>query len=157
MTPHSAFIPFLRESNKIEGLTHEPTWEEQIAFARFYREPISFASVTEYQKTVAPAHPLRTEPGMNVGVNSHVAPYGGPQIEEALREILRAIGLTTFDPYQTHCEFLTLHPFMDGNGRTARALWARQMRDLGRDPFIRPFLHTFYYQALSAADGRALR
>ena len=152
MTPYSNFLPFLRESNLIEGVDREPTWDETLAFASFYREPISFQSA--YQKTVAPEHPLRTEPGMNVWVGAHVAPFGRPEIEEALREILNAIGLTAVDPYQAHCEFLTLHPFMDGNGRTARALWARHMRGIGQNPFIRPFLHTFYYQALAAADGR---
>ena len=136
MTPYGNFLPFLRESNLIEGITSEPGWDEALAFAVFYREPISFSSVVEYQKTLAPGFGLRLE------------------VEEVLREILNAIGLTAVDPYQTHCEFMALCPFNAGNGRTSRALWARHTRGLGRDPFIRPFLHTFYYQALAAADGR---
>jgi Fic family protein len=37
---------------------------------------------------------------------------------------------------------------MDGNGRTGRMLWAWHMKHQGRDPFLRPFLHTWYYQTL---------
>lgn len=154
MTPHSNFTPFLRESNGIEGIYTRLTNAEIENFAEFYRNPISFESACWYQKKLEPTKPLRTEPGMNVQVGSHIAPPGGPEIGEALREIIRAIGFQKLSPYEAHCEFLTLHPFMDGNGRTARAIWARQMRGLGLNPFALPFLQTFYYQALSAADGR---
>lgn len=41
-----------------------------------------------------------------------------------------------------------LHPFMDGNGRTGRAVWAWAMQRDGQDPFALSFLHRFYYQTL---------
>ena len=54
-------------------------------------------------------------------------------------------------PYDIHRRYETLHPFMDGNGRSGRILWAWQM--IHHD--IRPglslgFLHAFYYQTLDA-------
>jgi hypothetical protein len=41
--------------------------------------------------------------------------------------------------------------YMDGNGRTGRAMWAWQMHGLGHDPFALPFLRRFYYQTLEAS------
>lgn len=55
------------------------------------------------------------------------------------------------DPWKMHVAFEKLHPFMDGNGRTGRALWAWHMKQLGLDPFALSFLHRFYYQTLAAA------
>ena len=46
------------------------------------------------------------------------------------------------------CAYEMLHPFMDGNGRSGRALWAWMMLRLGQDPFALLFLHRFYYQTL---------
>ncbi len=49
-------------------------------------------------------------------------------------------------PFENHKRFENIHPFIDLNGRTGRALWLWQMGgecDLG-------FLHQFYYQSLSS-------
>jgi Fic/DOC family protein len=92
---------------------------------------------------------------MNVAVGSHRPPPGGPDIPGALGFLLDTMkrGL---DPWTTHKRYETLHPFMDGNGRSGRALWLWQMIHQygGRDPYAlrRGFLHTFYYQTLS--EGR---
>jgi Fic family protein len=52
------------------------------------------------------------------------------------------------DPWKCHVRFETLHPFLDGIGRTGRAIWVWQMQRIGRDPFALPFLHRAYYQSL---------
>ena len=45
-----------------------------------------------------------------------------------------------------HKHFESLHPFLDGNGRTGRALWLWMMGGIAQVPL--GFLHTFYYQTL---------
>ena len=54
-------------------------------------------------------------------------------------------------PFGIHLRYETLHPFMDGNGRSGRILWAWQMLHHDIAPGIRlGFLHAFYYQTLAA-------
>jgi fido (protein-threonine AMPylation protein) len=57
------------------------------------------------------------------------------------------------DPWRVHVAFETLHPYMDGNGRTGRAIWAWQMHGIEQNPFALPFLHRFYYQTLEASHS----
>ena len=47
--------------------------------------------------------------------------------------------------YENHKYFEEIHPFLDLNGRTGRAIWLHQMG--GEAPM--GFLHTWYYQSLS--------
>ncbi len=87
---------------------------------------------------------------MNVRVGNHIALEGGPHIIHRLQRILSKANQDCDTPWSVHVAFETLHPYMDGNGRTGRAIWAWQMQRLGRDPFALPFLHRFYYQTLEA-------
>lgn len=142
---------FVSESNAIEGIHRPPTAEELAAHDTFLNlHGIGLERLCELQAVIAPGKPLRDKPGLNVRVGNHIAPPGGPSIPAVLKIILHN-ATHGVNPWAIHLEYETLHPFMDGNGRTGRALWAWHMRSLGRDPFALPFLHRFYYQTLEHA------
>jgi len=140
---------FLTESLAIEAIYRGPTDAETAATVEFLAAPLTLLSVVAVQGVYAPGHPLRVregDPPLRVG--AHVAPPGGPWLEKELADLLGYSKLLA-DPYLMHVEFEKLHPFLDGNGRTGRALWAHTMLRNGLDPFDLPFLHRFYYQTLA--------
>lgn len=149
----SEVAAFVRESNLIEGIEREPTKDEIMqTFSFVGLAALTMENVLTLQAVYAPGKPLRDRVGMNVRVGDYVAPGGGRNIEIELMAIIGKLnkakpGLHD-DPWKMHCAFETLHPFMDGNGRTGRALWAWHMLRLGLNPFSLPFLHRWYYQTL---------
>lgn len=136
---------FLRESLGIEGIYRDPTGAEVDATLDFLAGDMSVASVIALQAVYAPGNPIRDKPGMNVQVGGHVAPRGNQYMREQLEHVL-----DNADPWSGHVAFELLHPFMDGNGRTGRAVWAWLMLRREQDPFALPFLQRFYYQTLAA-------
>lgn len=148
---------FIEESNRIEGI-HTPVSAEDIDRLRtFLKAPLTMQSLIDLQAYIAPGKPLRRELGMDVRVGQYVAPAGGPGIAVELGALLDTLRDAADEqvaksPFETHCDFESLHPFMDGNGRTGRALWAWHMRAIGEDPFALGFLHAFYYQTLQFVE-----
>jgi hypothetical protein len=141
-------IPFLTESLAIEGIHRPPTEAEIDATAAFLIGELTIDAVLALQAVYAPGKPLRDKPGMNVRVGRYYPPPGGPRVARELPRVLAVAGA-----YQIHVAFELLHPFMDGNGRTGRAVWAWEMLAQDeQDPFALPFLHRFYYQALEHAE-----
>lgn len=51
------------------------------------------------------------------------------------------------EPFEFHKRYEHIHPFVDLNGRTGRAIWLHQMLEKQDVPL--GFLHTWYYQSLS--------
>lgn len=139
---------FVTESNAIEGIHRSPL-EAEIEATKVLigQEHLTVAAVVEFVRNTAGAE-LRSKPGMDVYVGNHVPPPGGPAIEPALAKLLEEIDDMAVSPFKAHVEYETLHPFMDGNGRSGRAIWAAGMRQIGLNPFSLPFLHRFYYQVL---------
>lgn len=160
MTEAPAFMPlarFIRESNAIEGIFRDPTEDEIAAAERFMRLfEVSATALGDFQAVMAPGKPLRERAGMNVGVGDYIAPPGGPNILKRLQVILRHANQGA-DPWEVHIQFEALHPYMDGNGRSGRILWAWQMHCLGKQPFAIGFLHRFYYETLSHVRVPRLR
>lgn len=144
-------VDFVAESNRIEGINRKPTEAEITAhLALLNAREITVQELETFVNVIQPGAVLRRAPGQNVRVGSHVAPYGGPAIERGLRGLLAELPYD-MPPYEAHIAYEKLHPFVDGNGRSGRALWAWHMRQTNQDPFALPFLHRWYYQSLDAA------
>lgn len=137
-------IEFVRESNKIEGITRTPTKAEVAEYHRFMALPIvSTKDMVDFVKVYQPDAELRNQDGLDVRVGSYYPPRGGPEILYRVESIIVAANSPEHSPYAVHLAYEKLHPFTDGNGRSGRMLWMWQMREapLG-------FLHHWYYQSL---------
>ena len=150
---------FVSESNKIEGILRAPTNSETAAHEVFLSSNAEIADLEGFVGVVAPHHVLRNRAGLNVRVGNHVSPQGGPEVADKLNELLDQ--RQTASPFALHCAYEDLHPFTDGNGRSGRVLWLWVMlHRRGRDAHMARelgFLHTFYYQTLSASDQRTVK
>lgn len=140
MTDGMSLTDFVRESNRIEGITR--TTQAHIeAHRRLVGLPmIVIDDLMDFVAIVQPNARYRANPNIRgVRVGNHIAPSSGPHIEVELERVL-----TIADPWEQHVAYETLHPFTDGNGRSGRALWLH--RHGGHAPI--GFLHAFYYQTL---------
>ena len=146
---------FLKESLAIEGIHRNPTSDEIDITVEFLSLPeITVQDVCNLQAIYEPDMPIRDQVGMNVRVGGHFPKKGGPEIRNLLATIVRWANENVANPWDVHCDFEELHPFMDGNGRTGRILLAWHMRRAGKDPFSLSFLHRWYYQTLeNCANG----
>ena len=150
---------FIQESNRIEGIIRDVRSHELQVHSDFLcLDEIRIGDLENVVQRIAGAR-LRTLPGMNVRVGSHIPPPGGSGIRESLQGILDIANreISTKTPYRTHVAYESLHPFMDGNGRSGRLLWLWQMERLaiemewGSQPWREiGFLHYFYYESLES-------
>ncbi len=145
----SEFHDFVKETNRIEGLGVGS--DDVAAHERFFELPaVGIPNLEVFVNTIQPGARLRCRAGMNVLVGRHIPPPGGVMVVTDLQIILDRCMADVESPYDLHCKYETLHPFMDGNGRSGRALWAWQMMRFYDYRLELGFLHKFYYQTLDA-------
>lgn len=150
---------FVRESNLIEGIRRDPNTKELNTTRRFLAaDELTVDLLRDAALIFTDGYgKLRDRPGMDVHVGLHVAMRGGPGVPAMLRPLLMRVNEGAGSPFENHCDFETLHPFLDGNGRTGRLVWLWEMEHGhgGRTwtVAVKPwrffgFLRSFYYQSL---------
>ncbi len=148
----AALKRFVTQSNAIERIFREPT-KDEIEVTRDFigAEVITVDSMRQLVSVYQPNAEIRDRHGMNVRVGEHVAPPGGPQIVTDLRDLLVQVQSRKLSPFEAYMRYEDLHPFIDGNGRSGRALWAwRLVRSEYAAWFDLGFLNAFHYQAFPA-------
>ena len=153
-------VDFVIESNRIEGIVGATGLDVSATSHFIGLNRIYISDIVSLVNHLQPDAFIRVGVGSDVTVGgSYSPPRGGPAIMMVLGEILDHVdlweqGLPNASPYKVHCDYETLHPFTDGNGRSGRALWAWQMlhAPLGtrerRVGLGLGFLHEWYYQGL---------
>lgn len=145
-------IKFVTESNAIERIFREPSQEELDATAKFLTiDRLVVDHLVELNKVYAPGKELRVHPNMNVSIGGFAPMSGGVGVLLSVERLLLQLNETGIDAFTAHCRYEQIHPFMDGNGRTGRALWLWHMLDRNTEQqvFLYSFLQWFYYQTLN--------
>ena len=140
---------FAKESNQIEGINSARRHKiHEEALRKFLQlDHVQIPQLDAFVKKIEPSAFLRTDPKHRVWIGGKEAPSANESYQ-MLGGLLCEVENLTKDPWEVHCEYEHIHPFIDGNGRSGRALWLWMMVRRGYDLRYK-FLQMFYYQTLS--------
>ena len=139
----------VRESNGIEDIFRDPSPAEMEAFYEIMNAKIvTVSGLTDFViACTGIGAPLRDRIGLDVQVGDCIAPPGGIEIAENLEDLLDETD--EISAYELYLRYENLHPFVDGNGRSGRALYHRRLGPNGRSMRI-GFLRDFHYRVLAS-------
>ena len=134
----SILVSFIRESNIISGLHHDPTRSEIRAHDEFISSRACSPDLLRFVSTIS-THNLRSG---------------------TRRNLCRLLDQTaTLSPYRVHCLYRYLHPFDGCNGRSSRVLWLWMMYRHSSESRLTAlrdgFLRGFYLQSQANFTPRA--
>lgn len=132
---------YIRESNLIEGIDSEQADKDcLLAWERMQ----SYDTMTHYSLMLMHRMITHSQPDLSPsekGNYRRIQVYVGKHVPPAAHMVpsLMMDYLSTFeamDPIEAHVRFETIHPFVDGNGRTGRMLlWWHQLK-VGQEPTL---------------------
>ncbi len=192
MTPLEKICCFLAESNRIEGLESEPeqyfdyisglnpivvkntcaAWRVMtnahqpfphwmtLTYKKLSRPKINKLHMW-LMRDLLPTGDVGVYRTCGVRVGSYFAPDHS-QIRPLMSAFMKRFAEGKTDPLTMHYEFEAIHPFIDGNGRVGRLIWAWDLLRRGKQ--VHPILDNFdgddfeekrheYYSALRAYHG----
>lgn len=143
---------FAVESNRIENIVDEKCHSiHAAALKKFLKAKLITADELQiFVSTIEPENGiLRTQSNHRVWIGGHEAP-SAVTAQFRLKNLLNEISKEVYnrEPWECHNEYENIHPFIDGNGRSGRALWLWQMINQYNYDLRFNFLHMFYYQTL---------
>ncbi len=98
-----------------------------------------------------PGELRHTDENVNFGIPRHRGAEGGKECEEAVDKLVDAIQTDyrghdkLIQALTIHYHFAAIHPFLDGNGRTARALEAFALQKAGLKDLLFVSMSNYYY------------
>jgi len=127
---------FIKESNKIENVFDE--CEIQYSRKAFNKlKKITLKSILQTHKLIM----QNLDPEIAGKIRDKPVWVGGREcstenIEQELNKLCVFIPVDSLDALEWHIRFETIHPFLDGNGRTGRLIYYSQCQKIGVEPFL---------------------